>query len=579
MRNTLTSPLVLCIFASLSVGQLFASEDIYQDVLRSTAFVIAGDSLGSGALVDAEQRIVFTNYHVVGETKEVRVMFPQFADGELVTDRQTMLDRRQEDGILGKVIETDPRRDLALIQLKSIPAHVEPIKLASRSAGPGQTVHSIGNPATSMAMWLYTSGTVRQVYRREFTLNNQQDVRAYIIETDQPINKGDSGGPVVNGKGELVAVVSAFSKSGNLVSLAIDIRELKALLKGDNSTADRRIKELANQEGWPYEIRPDGAFQIQISTKTGVSQVRVESNTSEYLGVAFRSVTSLGTKLDGDLESGLAEKLMFASASKKLGAWQIDRDAKSNYLLYKVDVPKNASDAVLRASILIAANVAADFRRTQKTSLETASTTSNDTSSPAVKASDLTGIWTAKVTKDKQTLNFQVTFGADGSIDWTGMNGSQQILKLRGTFKLQDDALHYVCNETLYKAQIRLVEKTQLSYDDGSIKLTLVRGDDAAKPTSTAPQPTLLGRWMSTQRNAAGTATTTTMTFSADKFTWTARVGSIELTNLSGNYILEGDIIKLKAVAGVSFEATVKLLNENRMSFKDNTNDLEFTRE
>ena len=66
MRNLMTAHIAL--YVLLAASQLFASEDIYQDVLRSSAFVVAGSSQGSGALVEADIRIVFTNYHVVGET-------------------------------------------------------------------------------------------------------------------------------------------------------------------------------------------------------------------------------------------------------------------------------------------------------------------------------------------------------------------------------------------------------------------------------------------------------------------------------------------------------------------------------
>tara|TARA_B100002052_G_scaffold283677_1_gene294843 strand:+ start:88 stop:297 length:210 start_codon:yes stop_codon:yes gene_type:complete len=69
------------------------------------------------------------------------------------------------------------------------------------------------------------------------------------------------------------------------------------------------------------------------------------------------------------------------------------------------------------------------------------------------------------------------------------------------------------------------------------------------------------------------------MTFKDNQFTWTSRVGKIELTNLSGDYTLTGNELKLKATAGLNLKATIKLLDNQRMSFKDNTNDLEFTRE
>ena len=62
------------------------------------------------------------------------------------------------------------------------------------------------------------------------------------------------------------------------------------------------------------------------------------------------------------------------------------------------------------------------------------------------------------------------------------------------------------------------------------------------------------------------------MTFKDNQFTWTSRVGKIELTNLSGDYTLTGNELKLKATAGLNLKATIKLLDNQRMSFKDNTN-------
>ena len=158
------------------------------------------------------------------------------------------------------------------------------------------------------------------------------------------------------------------------------------------------------------------------------------------------------------------------------------------------------------------------------------------------------------------------------------MKGDKQILKLRGTFEVHDKELHYVCDETQYKAQIRFIEPTQLAYDDGSIKLTLSRRKHTEATSSNTPQPTLLGNWTSTQLSKAGVSTTNTMTFRGDTFTWTARVGSIELINLSGKYTLAGEKLELKATAGVNFEASIQLLDNNHMRFQDNTHDLSFTR-
>ena len=63
-------------------------------------------------------------------------------------------------------------------------------------------MHSIGNPGTSGALWVYTPGKVRQVYSKKWKAKlderNIHTFQAKVIETDSPTNPGDSGGPLVN---------------------------------------------------------------------------------------------------------------------------------------------------------------------------------------------------------------------------------------------------------------------------------------------------------------------------------------------------------------------------------------------
>jgi S1-C subfamily serine protease len=125
---------------------------------------------------------------------------------------------------------------LALIELDQVPEDARALRLAPQSPKPGQRVHSIGNPGASDALWLYTQGTVRQVYLRSFVIDGQLEVRARVVETQSPINPGDSGGPVVNDQGELVAIVeSAYGaqpgKDIRLISTFIDVSEVKHLIR------------------------------------------------------------------------------------------------------------------------------------------------------------------------------------------------------------------------------------------------------------------------------------------------------------------------------------------------------------
>jgi S1-C subfamily serine protease len=222
----------LAALARTVAAQADAGEKIYQRVLRSTVWVIAGTTTGTGSLVDGPRRLVVTNHHVVGDKQNVDVLFPAFRNGRVVAERDYYIKNTQR--IRGRVVMRDGRRDLAVIQLDGLPADALPLPLAKDSAAPGQRVHSVGNPSVSGALWVYTAGNVRQVYQRSFKLKDGREINARVVETQSPINSGDSGGPVVNDSAELVAVVQSYEgNDARLVSTFIDVTEVRAMLAGD----------------------------------------------------------------------------------------------------------------------------------------------------------------------------------------------------------------------------------------------------------------------------------------------------------------------------------------------------------
>lgn len=209
-----------------------SQSELYQRILKSTCFILAqsgeGYSLGTGWIANVEEKLIVTNHHVVGAENTAMIYFPAFQAGRLITDRQHYIKR--EKGIHAEVIDTDTKRDLAVLRLETLPADAPAIPLAETSPGPAERVHSIGNPGSSDAMWVYTSGTVRAVYETTFRLQNNQIVEATVVETQSPTNPGDSGGPVVNDRGELVAVVESHSEAGRLMTTFIDVTEVRAYL-------------------------------------------------------------------------------------------------------------------------------------------------------------------------------------------------------------------------------------------------------------------------------------------------------------------------------------------------------------
>jgi serine protease Do len=235
MFHTLTARLAtLAALAALAgpVGWATAEENaaaVYQQTLKGAVLIDTNNGRGSGWVIDAERRLIVTNHHVVGKARRITVFFPKFDGGELVTRFATYLDG--DDEIKGRLLLSDPKKDLAIIQVERLPESVKALKLAAKSPSPGERVHALGNPGASGALWVYSPGNVRAVYRDRAVLQGNQRFDAWVVETTLPVNPGDSGGPEVNDRGELVAVTSHGNLAGRLMSRGIDVREVKAFLR------------------------------------------------------------------------------------------------------------------------------------------------------------------------------------------------------------------------------------------------------------------------------------------------------------------------------------------------------------
>ena len=143
-------------------------------------------ALGSGVIIDAAKGYVLTNNHVVDNATKISV---QLNDG------------RKFDA---KVIGKDPRSDIAVIQLQDA-KNLTAIKMAdSGQLRVGDYTVAIGNPYGLGET--VTSGIVSALGRSGLNIENYEN----FIQTDAAINRGNSGGALVNLNGELIGLNTAI---------------------------------------------------------------------------------------------------------------------------------------------------------------------------------------------------------------------------------------------------------------------------------------------------------------------------------------------------------------------------------
>jgi S1-C subfamily serine protease len=296
--------------------------DLYARTLKATVLIVPSTGGGTGWVVDRDRGLVVTNEHVVGRDAEVAVIFPEYdADGRPLAEPVHYAKARR---VRAEVIDADGPRDLALLRLRERPpAGVTALRPAARDPRPAERVHSIGNPDASGAMWVYSTGTVRQVYRKAWRYQDGPARDARVVETQSPINPGDSGGPVVNDAGEVVGVVSGRKADASLITWCIAAAEVRGyladalpLVEPATAAAFRRRGVRARDRGQLTRAVDDLTAAHRLDPKS--ADVRVDR------AAAYRARKDYSLAL-GDVAAALALDPKHAGALAVLGGVHLDQ--------------------------------------------------------------------------------------------------------------------------------------------------------------------------------------------------------------------------------------------------------------
>ena len=167
------------------------------------------EGIGSGFIIN-EEGYILTNYHVVKGAQEISVTL----SNDVTTTAQ--------------IVNYDENQDVAMIKITDesvkIPATVE--LGDSDSLQPGEEVIAIGTPLSTELSSTVTKGIISATSR---SVAVESGVTMNLIQTDAAINAGNSGGPLVNTKGEVVGINSS-KISGEAVEgigFSIPINDIK----------------------------------------------------------------------------------------------------------------------------------------------------------------------------------------------------------------------------------------------------------------------------------------------------------------------------------------------------------------
>lgn len=238
------------------------------DLLQPYKTPAQGTSTGTGFFINQEGDII-TNAHVVDEAKSVWIQIPSLGKSILDVD----------------IISVNPDRDLALLRLRQEGIDAIRQELGAVPYVPlgdsdfvrrSDEVLALGYPLGQQAL----KSTTGVVSGRE----------RHFIQTSAPLNPGNSGGPLLNSRGEVIGVNSAIIAGAQNVGYAIPINDLKIVLPDMYETKLIRkpflgiiftnaTTTLVEYLGNP---KPGGCYVVEVIKNSTLEQAGVKSGDMIY---------------------------------------------------------------------------------------------------------------------------------------------------------------------------------------------------------------------------------------------------------------------------------------------------------
>ncbi len=219
-------------------GRELSVADVVRGNRESIVLIKTASGIGTGFFINRDGYIV-TNKHVL----------PESGRGEIKTLKGSVFQIRQ-------IVQQDADADLVIAATSAPPSESKPVNIRSGLPEPGEKIIVIGNP---MGLEQTVSDGIVSAVRR-----NQKAVE--FIQITAPVSPGNSGGPLLNMRGEVIGVATFQYRSGQNLNFCVAASRIVALQQGVQSSFSGSPGGDAQPQGQDIYCFVDGNGQVSFVT-------------------------------------------------------------------------------------------------------------------------------------------------------------------------------------------------------------------------------------------------------------------------------------------------------------------------
>lgn len=193
-----------------SIAGAYTPKEIYQLTSPGVVFILAGDgsqkaNIGTGSII-RDDGLIITNAHVILDKDKTHVQ-PDI--GIFIKPEQISGNPKHDlrHAYTGQVLAYDGPLDLALLKIKQIDRPLHSVRFAdSQKVTIGDRVFAIGHPEQG-GLWSLTTGVVSAFFQNYAGIQGK-----HLFQTDASINRGNSGGPLLDEQGDMIGINSLIAR-------------------------------------------------------------------------------------------------------------------------------------------------------------------------------------------------------------------------------------------------------------------------------------------------------------------------------------------------------------------------------